>query len=799
MHSLWQDLRYSLRGLMKTPLFTLSVVFTLALSLGANTAVFSVINGVLLKPLPFPNAERLVTVRESNQAKSYNQSSFSPGKFTDLIAQVESIEHLAAYYGEDYALTDNDLPEQVSGCLVTSDFFRVLGTLPAQGRTFETRDTEPGAEPVVILSQNLWKKRFGANPEIIGKKISLSKQPYQVIGVMPASASFPKYAEIWVPLAMAPGLKQDRYSRFLGVIGALKPEKTIDQAQAELTAIAARLEEQYPATDKGWSLNAIYTKELLTRDVQAALWTFFAAVGFVLLIACVNIASLLLNRAEDRRKEFAIRTALGASWWRTIQQMLVESLVLSVTGGVLGLGLAAWLLSWLVTQTAAPIPRLREVSLDPSVVGFTFGVTLAVALGFGLIPAIQGGIKNLNQWLKEGGEKGATAGRNWLRSGLVVVEIAFALVLLIGAGLMIRSLWNLQHVETGFQTTHILTGQLSLPWTRFQESAAFYDRVLAQTSALPGVKSASVVNFMPMVDASTPRKFEIEGRPLPPDEAAVSQFYTISPNWFQTLGIPVLQGRSFLPRDTAESQRVLVVNASFARHYFPNADPIGKRINTGWKDQPLWTEIVGVVGDIRHQDLETAPKPAAYASYVQSPWPAMMLVVKTENDPKALVNSLRTAIASVDRAQPLFDIQTLDERVLKASAVQQFNMLVLTVFAGVALLLAAVGIYGVVAYSVGRRRREIGIRLALGAQKSHIFQMILGYGLTLCATGMVLGLAGAFGLTRFVSSLLYAVSPTDQLTFAAISGILLAVSLVACLVPVRRALNVDPVETLRTE
>lgn len=799
MHSLWQDLRYSLRGLMKTPLFTLSVVFTLALSLGANTAVFSVINGVLLKPLPFPNAERLVTVRESNQAKSYNQSSFSPGKFTDLIAQVESFEHLAAYYGEDYALTDNDLPEQVSGCLVTSDFFRVLGTLPAQGRTFETRDTEPGAEPVVILSQNLWKKRFGANPEIIGKKISLSKQPYQVIGVMPASASFPKYAEIWVPLAMAPGLKQDRYSRFLGVIGALKPEKTIDQAQAELTAIAARLEAQYPATDKGWSLNAIYTKELLTRDVQAALWTFFAAVGFVLLIACVNIASLLLNRAEDRRKEFAIRTALGASWWRTIQQMLVESLVLSVTGGVLGLGLAAWLLSWLVTQTAAPIPRLREVSLDPSVVGFTFGVTLAVALGFGLIPAIQGGIKNLNQWLKEGGEKGATAGRNWLRSGLVVVEIAFALVLLIGAGLMIRSLWNLQHVETGFQTTHILTGQLSLPWTRFQESAAFYDRVLAQTSALPGVKSASVVNFMPMVDASTPRKFEIEGRPLPPDEAAVSQFYTISPNWFQTLGIPVLQGRSFLPRDTAESQRVLVVNASFARHYFPNADPIGKRINTGWKDQPLWTEIVGVVGDIRHQDLETAPKPAAYASYVQSPWPAMMLVVKTENDPKALVNSLRTAIASVDRAQPLFDIQTLDERVLKASAVQQFNMLVLTVFAGVALLLAAVGIYGVVAYSVGRRRREIGIRLALGAQKSHIFQMILGYGLTLCATGMVLGLAGAFGLTRFVSSLLYAVSPTDQLTFAAISGILLAVSLVACLVPVRRALNVDPVETLRTE
>ncbi len=799
MHSLWQDLRYSLRGLMKTPLFTLSVVFTLALSLGANTAVFSVINGVLLKPLPFPNAERLVTVRESNQAKSYNQSSFSPGKFTDLAAQVESIEHLAAYYGEDYALTDNDLPEQVSGCLVTSDFFRVLGTLPAQGRIFETRDAESGAEPVVILSHNLWKKRFGANPEIIGKKISLSKQPYQVIGIMPASASFPKYAEIWVPLVMSPGLQQDRYSRFLGVIGALKPEKTIDQAQAELTAIAARLEAQYPATDKGWSLNAIYTKELLTRDVQAALWTFFAAVGFVLLIACVNIASLLLNRAEDRRKEFAIRTALGASRWRTIQQMLVESLVLSVTGGVLGLGLAAWLLSWLVTQTAAPIPRLREVSLDLSVVGFTFGVTLAVALGFGLIPAIQGSIKNLNQWLKEGGEKGATAGRNWLRSGLVVVEIAFALVLLIGAGLMIRSLWNLQHVETGFQTTHIITGQLSLPWTRFQESAAFYDRVLAQTSALPGVKSTSVVNFMPMVDASTPRKFEIEGRPLPPDEAAVSQFYTISPNWFQTLGIPVLQGRSFLPRDTAESQRVLVVNASFARHYFPNEDPIGKRINTGWKDQPLWTEIVGVVGDIRHQDLETAPKPAAYASYVQSPWPAMMLVVKTENDPKALVNSLRTAIASVDRAQPLFDIQTLDERVLKASAVQQFNMLVLTVFAGVALLLAAVGIYGVVAYSVGRRRREIGIRLALGAQKSHIFQMVLGYGLTLCATGMVLGLAGAFGLTRFVSSLLYAVSPTDQLTFVAISGVLLAVSLVACLVPVRRALNVDPVETLRTE
>jgi putative ABC transport system permease protein len=800
MNSLWQDLRYGARMLFKQPGFTLIPVLTLALGIGANTAIFSVVNTVLLRPLPFKEPDSLVMIRET-KLPQFPEFSVSAGNFLGWQKQNTVFERMAAYTGASFNLVGVGDPEQIPGMRVTDGFFAMLGAQPQIGRDFLSEEDQPGRNNVVILSHGLWQRRFGGEAKILNQTLTLNGQSYTVIGVMPASFRFGGREPIWTPMAFTTQQAQNHGGHYLSAIGRLKPGVTLDQARAEMVTIAGRLATQYPEANAGWNVKLMSLLEFSVRSIKPALLVLLAAVAFVLLIACVNVANLLLVRAASRQRELAIRTALGAGRARIMRHLLTESVLLALLGGGVGLLLAKWGMDLLLALAPQDLPRLSGVSLDGRALAFTAAITLLTGVIFGLFPALQASKPNLNETLKDAGRGSSDGGRRQLvRSSLVVLEVASALVLLVGAGLMIKSFWQLLKVDPGFNPDNALTLSVALPRTKYPEETqqvAFFQQLLEKVSALPGVQAAGISNAMPLGNDYV-AGFEIEGRPpLPPGAGQSTNFYAVSPDYFKAMGITLRRGRLFTERDTKDSPRVAVVNETMAQKIFPNEDPTGKRIKFGRNADSY--EIVGIVADVKQYGLDQVTPLQTYEPHTQQTFPAMTLVVRTAGPPTEMTAAIRNAVLELDKEQPIANVSTLAQSLSTSIAQQQFSMLLLGVFAAVALLLAAVGIYGVLSYAVTQRTHEIGIRMALGAGRREVLKLVVGHGLRLTLLGVAAGLATAFALTRLMKTLLFGVSATDPLTFGLIALLLIAVALLACYLPARRATQVDPLVALRCE
>ncbi|HEY8225677.1 MAG TPA: ABC transporter permease [Pyrinomonadaceae bacterium] len=800
-----QDLRFGLRMLWKNPGFSLVAIFTLALGIGTNTAIFSVVNGVLLRPLPYPGAERLVNFEGINPDRGISESALSMPDYLDWQSQTDAFESIAAFVEGGMALTgDGAEPERIPRGMVTPSFFQTMGVTPFMGRALLKED-EVADDWVAVLSYGLWQRRFGANPNVVGSWFTFSGGTRcMVVGVMPRGFDYPAKAQIWT--LIYPNPKERRDNRYAEVIGRLKPTATIDGAQSQIDTINARLRQQYPETNAGWAVRLKGLQEWTTRDVRTSLLLLLGAIGFVLLIACANIANLLLARASARRKEIALRTALGAGRWRIIRQLLTESLLLAALGGAVGLAFSILLTKLLIAIGPADVPRLDQVGLDARVLGFTVGVAGLVGLLFGLAPALQVSKADLNDVLKEGGRGSSEGhGRNRVRALLVVSEIALSVLLLIGAGLLIKSFVLLRGVNPGFDPENVLTMRVALSDPRYyrdiQLQPTFFRELTSRVSALPGVEAAGATVSLPLGGShfGVGRAFVREGRPLATEEALQTEYFAVTPDYFKTMRSPVKTGRSFTDRDTAETPKVIVVNESLARRVFAGDDPIGKRI-TVWPDEKFAREIIGVVGDVKTSTLDKETGYQIYVPYAQDAgWGALSLAVRTKGEPEALTAAVRGAILSIDKNQPAYDIKTMDDVFSASVANTRLVVLLFGVFSMFALLLASIGIYGVIAYSIAQRTHEIGIRLALGAQTRDVRRMIVTQGMILALIGAGLGLAGAFAATRVLRSLLYGVSATDPLIFIDVSLLLTVVALLACYIPARRATKVDPMIALRYE
>jgi putative ABC transport system permease protein len=811
MGTLWQDLRFGARMLWKSRGFTFVAVLALALGIGANTAIFSVVNTVLLRPLPFVQPEQLVALwgeAKGEGAEQRNVASYPD--FKDLRDQTQSLAYAAAYGRNGATLTDDNEPELISGAVASADLFPLLGVQPALGRVFTREEDQPDGARVIVLGHGLWQRRFGSDPKIIGKQLQVSGRSTTVVGVMPAGFKFPTDAErfdYWMPLASDPGAVSrlnDRGSHFLRMVARLKPGVTLEGAQAELATVAGRLEQQYPATNLGLGVRVVSLHEDLVGRVRPALLVLLGAVGFVLLIACANVANLLLARAATRAREMAIRTALGASRWRVLRQLLTESILLSLVGGAFGLLLALWGIDLLVGVSPSDLPRAKEISLDASVFGFTMLVSLLTGILFGLAPALQALKTNLNDSLKEG-SRGSTEGlrSNRVRSLLIISEVALSLVLLVGAGLLIKSFLRLQEVDPGFQSENVLTVNLALPRIKYSESERqknFFREALARIKTLPGVQTVGAVNILPLSGNDRRDSYTIAGQPKPiPGQEPVAGARVISPDYFSALGIPLRRGRAFTERDVETAPLVLIVNESFARRNFSGAEALGQRIVID-DDENKEREIVGIVGDVRHDGPEAPAEQEYYLPYLQTPDRMMTFVARTSlNDPAALGVALRESLKAMDKDLYVPAVRTMDELRAGSVAQRRFSTLLLGVFAGVALLLAVVGIYGVMAYSVTRRTHEIGLRIALGAQAADVLKLVVGQGMFLALLGVIVGLSASFALTRVMANLLYEVSATDPVIFAGIALLLTAIAFIACYLPARRATKVDPMIALRYE
>src|SRR5215813_5516268 len=805
MQTLWRDLRYGARMLLKKTGFTLIAVFTLALGIGANTAIFSVVNSVLLRPLPYPNAERLMTIWEDHRARNgpVNEWTSPPG-FEDWRDQAKSFDHVVAFQGWQPTLTGQGEPEQLVGALVSHDTFRMLGVAPALGRAFRPEEDQRGVESVVIISHRLWQRRFGADPSLVGKRISLNGESRTVIGVMPAGFEFPIItdADIWRPIqpVLRPGCQRGCIT--IRVMARLKPEATEAQARAELKSIAARIEQQFPDTNTKVGATLVPLREFLVGPVKTQVLALLVAVGFVLLIACANVANLLLARSATREKEVAIRASLGAGRRRIARQLLSESLLLAVIGGAVGLLLSYWLVDLLVSFSPQGTPRLDEIDIDRRALGYTIGVTVLTGLLFGSAPVWQLFKADLNQSLRDSGKglHGARSGRRVL-SALVVAETALALTLLVGAGLLIRSFIRLQRVDPGFNPRNVLAAVVTLPQAVYPERpqiAPFYNQLLERIRTLPGVQSAAAVSSLPLAGNDSDADFVIEGRPAPqPDQRPVAWISSVSQDYFRTMGMRLVAGREFNERDNENSPKVVIISEATARRHFPNENPVGKRIGNGRPDG--WREIVGVTADVKHFGLNQDARVSMFFPDSQQPARRMFIVARTAADPLSLSSALRGAVAAMDKNLAVSNISAMEEITAQSIGQERFTLLLLGLFSALALLLAVAGIYGVMSYAVAQRTHEIGIRVALGAQSLDVLKMVVAQGMALVLAGVGIGLVAALALTRFIKGLLFGVSSTDPMTFAGVAALLALVALVACYVPARRASKVDPMVALRCE
>lgn len=812
METLLQDLRYGFRMLTKKPGFTIVAVLALALGIGANSAIFSVVNTVLLKPLPFKSPDQLMIVWEDGSRYGFPKDTPAPANFIDWRDQNQVFESMAAVDSKTLNLTGTGEPEKIECKRLSANFFPMLGVEPILGRSFLPEEDQPGAARVVIMNYGLWQRRFGSDADIVGKTLTLDGQAYTVIGVMSKEFRFPDAFQasgeenaLYVPIAFTSEEASMRGGHYLTVYARAKAGVTVEQAQAEMTTIAARLEQQYPETNLSLGAAVVSLQEQLVGDIKPALLILLGAVGFVLLIACANVANLLLARAAARQKEIALRTALGASRARLVGQFLTESVLLAGLGGVVGLLFAVLGLKLLTTLIPPNLSQAKAISIDATVLGFTFLVSLLTGVIFGLAPALQASRPNLNETLKEGGKGSPGGGRSRLRSLLVVSEVALALVLLVGAGLMINSFFRLRNVNPGFNPKNLLTMNVVLPRSKYDRRAkrtAFYNEMLQRIESLPGVESAGVITNLPLTFKGNNSGVTIEGRPEPPaDQIPIVISRVVSDSYFRTMGIALSKGREFSTQDRPDTRASIIVSESTARTFWPDEDPIGKRLKLGgYNSDAPWLSVVGVVKDVRQFELDIDPKPQVYFAYTQMPdFAPRDLVVRTSSDPLQLADAVRNEVWAVDKDQPVSNVSTMEAILAFSVARERFNMLLLAIFAAVALALAAVGIYGVMSYSVTQRTHEIGVRMALGANRSDVLRLVVGQGLKLVSIGVAIGLASAFALTRVMESLLFGVSATDPITFAAISVVLVAVAMIASYIPARRATKVDPMIALRYE
>lgn len=811
MDTLLKDIRFGVRGLLKRPGFAALVILTLALGIGASTAIFSVVNTVLLRRLPYQQAERVVAIQEVDQHGKRGQ--VTPANFLDWRAQNTVFEHLAAILTRPANLATGDQAERIDLAMASADFFAVFGTEAVRGRLFIPSDEQAGHAPIVVVSHALWQRRFGSDPELVGKSIMLDGQSYTVVGIAPDGFQYPDKTEVWVPpFRLAPTLNermdptQVRGFGMLSAVALLRPGVSLPQAASEMETITARLRQQYPDTNNRRFDRVVSLHTHLVGETGGMLWLLFGAVTFVLLIACANVANLLLAAAASRHKEMAIRTALGASRRRVMQQLLTESTMLALAGGTLGLLLALWGVALMTKLLPGDFPRLAEISMDWRVLGFTLGASVLTGILFGLAPALQISRSDVQESLKESG-RGASGSKrqNRLRNLLIVGEVALSVVLLVGAGLLFRSFIQLQAVNAGFTPQQVLTVRLTPSGPNYKQDAnymSFYSQVMQRISALPGVQAVGAINTLPLGKGPT-AGIRFEGAPLlTPDKWPSTNYRGVSSDYFHAMNIAVVNGRSFTERDKENAPLVMIVNQALARRDFGNENPVGKRITLGNNDpkgQPVWWEIVGVAADVRNLELREEASPEFYTSALQDTWTGMSVVVRTTVEPASLTPEVRRIVAEVDKSAPVSEVKTMERIVDEAVMQPRFNLFLLGLFGAIALLLSAAGIYGVTAYAVTQRTHEFGIRMALGAQVGDVLRMILGQGMRLIVVGIVVGLAASFALTRLLKSLLFGVSVTDPLTFVAITVVLMFVALLACYIPARRATKVDPLIALRYE
>jgi len=784
----------------KHPGFTAAATVTLALGIGVNTAVFSVVNAVLLRPLHFRDPDRLALIYEENRGLNLLRQVASGPNFLDWKNQSTVFEQMAAYVSSQANLTGGYEPERITFTTVTADFFAALQVEPKLGRTFLPEDFKADGPNVVVLSYGFWQRHFGAASNVIGQTLTLDGRSYSIIGVAPPEAQWPQRAQLWMP-RQRPFDQTNRRSQSFNVIGRLKVGATWRQAQIEMESIGRRLAHEYPVTNSGWSVAVVPLNEIVTGSVKDSLLILVGVVGFVLLIACANVANLLLARAASRQKEMAIRAALGASRLRVIRQLLTESALLSLVGGALGLLLAFWTNKTLVGLSVV-LPRVNEVGIDRRVLGFTLIVSLLSSLTFGLAPAVQTSKLDLNEVLKESGRKSGSRSRRGLRSLLVITEIALSLVLLVGAGLMLKSFRSLSQVNPGFNPEHVWTMQLSMPPNKYAgppQLTTFSQAVFQRLAALSGVKAVAAVANPPLRSIGWGNSFVIEGRaPLPAGQLIVADNNRVTADYFRAMEIPMVRGRSFSEHDTAQTPAVVVISETMAQRFWPGADPLGEHL-TIHDGGPNPREIVGIVKDIKQDALSKESMPMMYTPYAQDPTRNITLVIRSSGEAAGLIAAVRNEIHAVDADQPIDNFLPLTQLVLASVGSQRFSALLFAIFAGVALLLATVGIYGVMSYTVTQSTHEIGIRMAIGGQPRDVFRNVMRRGMTLALIGVAVGLLGAFGLTRVMTTMLFEIRPTDPTTFASIAALLTGIASLACYIPARRATKVDPMVALRYE
>jgi putative ABC transport system permease protein len=790
------DTRYAVRQFAKSPAFTVIAILTLALGIGANTAIFSVVNGVLLQPLPYPEPDRLVLVHEV--VPQYGEFAVAPASFLDWRRENTSFERMAAFTATSGTLVEGDTPERLMGAAVSWDLFDLLRVRPALGRSFVQEEDAPQKNRVVVLSHGMWQRRYGGDGRILERAVRLSGVPYAVVGVMPPGFAFPgREVEYWVPIALDTA-KPTRGGHFLDVVARLKEGTTREQADVEMKTIAERLALQYPDTSRDESAIVLDLHEQAVGRIRPALLTLLAAVGVVVLIACGNVANLLLVRASIREKEIAIRTALGAGRGRLTRQMLAESLVLALAGGALGLFLAYVGVGPLKSLAVGSIPRLDDIVIDGRVLAFTMLLCLATGAVFGIVPAWHASRTNVSEVMKEGGRGSSGAGGRWVRNGLVIVEVALSLVLLVGAALLLRSFDRLTRVDPGFSPERVLTFRVSLPPASYKEDtqrSGFFDRLLERLRATPQVQSAGLVQSLP-IRGDYVLSFTVRGRPVEPGREHSANYRAVSPGFFESMGVPIERGRAFTDRDAPGAAMVALVDEAFARRYFAGVDPIGQAIDIG-NGTDGFLEIVGVVGDVRYGGLDTEATPTMYVPFRQDVFSTMWVVLRTAGEPSALAGTARSVMKELDPQVPAYQISPLADLVESSLDQRRFSMLLLSLFAVIALFLAAVGLYGVISYTVNQRTHEIGLRRAVGAEPGHLLRLVVGQGMRFVAIGLVVGLAAALALARFISTMLYEVTPFDPPSYASTVAVLLGIAVLACYIPARRAMRVDPMVALR--